>query len=162
MTARDNSSTASITPLDRRSIEIEVAAAFNDELRERLGSREASDVFAAVVRRLASASAQRMRSESASPGLRELWSVWQLLGSDGRLDLHLEELTDSTLRFYVSRCAYAEMYRASGRVEEGIAFSCRRDTPFAEALVPNVVADCSRTILEGSPRCEFTFTLEDQ
>jgi predicted ArsR family transcriptional regulator len=47
-----------------------------------------------------------------------------------------------------------------GLAETGIAFSCRRDKPFAEALVPGVHVEQSETILEGSSRCEFAYTLD--
>jgi len=151
---------ASISPLDKRAIEIEIAAAFLAELTAEVGSTRANAILARVVDRLAEDSAASFRAQFPDPGLTELWEVWRLLGGEGRLDLQLDELTDATLRFHVDRCSYAELYRSRGLEEIGVAFSCRRDAPFARALVPGVSVEQSTTILEGAPRCEFTYALE--
>jgi hypothetical protein len=86
--------------------------------------------------------------------------VWLEFAGDGLLDITLDELGDDVLRFHVDRCAYADEYAARGAVDAGTAFSCMRDEPFAEALVPGVHIVRSETILQGARRCEFTFTLE--
>lgn len=151
---------APISPLDKRGIEIEIADAFLAELRAEFGSVRANAILTRVVDRLAEDSAASFREHIPDPGLADLWEVWRLLGGEGRLDLQLDELTDTTLRFHVDRCSYAELYRSRGLQEIGVAFSCRRDAPFARALVPGVDVEQSTTILEGALRCEFTYTLE--
>ena len=153
---------ASLSPLDQRAIEIDVADAFLSALEDRIGVDAAAVVFQQAVDAMADRAARHVRRSAVAPGLAGLWDVWGVLGGDGRLDLHLDELTEHTLRFHVDRCAYAEMYRSRGLERVGVAFSCRRDAPFAEALVPGVRVEQTMTILEGSPRCEFTYTLEDR
>jgi hypothetical protein len=147
------------TPLDRRVIEAGVAAAFHSAAVEVVGVQAADQVFAVAVQSLAVDAAIGL-SRGAPLSLRDLWSVWQDLGADGRLDLHLVELDEQTLRFHVNHCAYADAYESLGLTEMGVAFSCRRDKPFAEALVPGVHVEQSETILEGSSRCEFAYTLD--
>ena len=149
------------SPLERRGIEIDVAEAFLSVLEERLGPDAAAAVFQQAVDALAYKAATRLRQSTEAPGLVDLWEIWGVLGGEDRLDLHLDELTDRALRFHVDRCAYAEMYRSRGLERVGVAFSCRRDAPFAEALIPGLKVEQSKTILEGSQRCEFTYTLED-
>ena len=152
-------SASPITPLDRRVIEAGVAAAFHSAAVEVVGAQAADHVFAMAVQSLAVDAAAGL-SNGVTLSLRDLWSVWQDLGGDGRLDLHLDQLDERTLRFHVDRCAYADAYENLGLAEAGIAFSCRRDRPFAEALVPGVRVEQSETILEGSTRCEFVYTLD--
>ncbi len=159
----DNQSRLSpgISPLERRAIEISVAAAFHHAATEVAGPDTADAIFAKAVGSLADdAAADLAGGEALSLG--DLWAVWQNLGGDGRLDLHLDALEDGVLQFHVDRCAYAELYREMDLADLGVAFSCRRDKPFAEALVPGVKVEQSRTILEGASRCEFTYTLEDR
>ena len=151
-----------MTPLQQRSAEIEVAAAFLSALEERLGKDQAAEVFDDVVRSLAHAAAERFREQFPDPTLSDLWAVWGILGGEGRLDLALEELTDTTLRFRVDRCEYADMYRAKGLEQAGVAFSCRRDAPFARAFLPGVEVEQSTSILEGGEYCAFTYTLEEK
>lgn len=151
-----------ISPLRQRAIEIEVAEAFRFAITERLGQSAAAELFQEAVDRLADSAARGLRDRYPNPKLAELWEVWSHLGGEGRLDLTLDELTDERLRFHVDHCAYADMYRARGQAEAGVAFSCRRDAPFAKALVPGVTVQQSKTILEGNHCCEFTYTLEDR
>jgi hypothetical protein len=152
-----------ISPLRQRAIEIDVAEAFHSVLTEHLGESPAAELFQQVVDRLAVSAAHGLHERYPGPSLADLWEVWSShLGADGRLELQLDELSEQRLRFHVDRCAYADLYRSRGQEEIGIAFSCRRDKPFAEALIPGVTVEQSKTILEGNHRCEFTYTLEDR
>lgn len=148
-----------ITPLERREIEVLIAAAFHGAAGEVVGPDAADKILSAAVESLANASAAD-HVGVRSPA--DLWAVWQALGGDGRLDLRLDSLDEHRLQFHVDRCAYAEMYRALDLEALGVAFSCRRDAPFARALLPGVEVQQSQTILEGASRCEFTYTLEDR
>jgi len=153
----------SISPLMQRAVEIGVAEAFLSVLTEHLGEASAAELFQQVVDRLAVSAAQGLQVRYPDPSLADLWEIWSShLGADGRLDLQLDELSDARLHFHVDHCAYADLYRSRGQEQVGIALSCRRDKPFAEALIPRVAVEQSKTILEGSHRCEFTYTLEDQ
>lgn len=160
--SRTDTTLGSVTPLRQRAIEIDVAQTFFGVLQERFGASEADALLGLVVDRLAESAAATWRTGRSEPSLADLWEIWGVLGGDDRLDLHLDELSQGRLRFHVDRCAYAELYRSRGQEDIGVAFSCRRDAPFARALVPGVRVDQSATILEGSPRCEFTYTLEDR
>jgi predicted ArsR family transcriptional regulator len=151
-----------LTPLLQRAIEIDIAETFLAVLEERLGETEAHSLFEQAVNRLAQKAAAGLGERYSAPTLQDLWEIWGVLGGGGRLELQLDELTDRTLRFHVDRCAYADLYRSREQEQVGIAFSCRRDAPFAKALIPNVAVEQSATILEGSSRCEFAYTLEDK
>lgn len=154
---------AQLTPLQKRAVEIDVAQAFHEVLVDRLGQVAATDLFQRAVDTLAASAARGHAPRYPSRDLSALWDVWSShLGAEGRLDIHLDELAHDRLRFHVDRCAYADMYRSRDQKEIGIAFSCRRDKPFAEALIPGVVVEQSKTILEGNHRCEFVYTLEDR
>lgn len=153
----------SISPLVQRALEANVAEAFLLTLRETLGEKEAIRIFRQAVGRLAASAAASFEEKNRSPlPLLGLWEVWLHLGGDGRLDLHLDELSEKRLRFHIDHCVYADMYRARGQEEIGILFSCQRDGPFAQALIPGIHVQQSKTILEGSPRCEFTYSLEEE
>ena len=158
--ARPDSPQGVTNPLQRRAIEIELAVAFRDAAAERFGDEAAQALFDQVVDQQARAAAERFRSNVPEPTLSDLWDVWRHLGGDGRLDMTLDELSETTLQFHVNRCAYAERYRELGLEDAGVAFSCRRDAPFARAFLPGVTVEQSKTILEGGPRCAFTYRLE--
>ncbi len=150
-----------VSPLQRRTIEIGLANAFVSVIAEEYGEGAAKDVLKKVVEREARKAAEAFRDKLPEQSLAGLYEVWKILGGDGRLDLVLEELSEHTLRFHINRCCYAERYRALGMEELGIEFSCRRDGPFARALLPGVRMTQSKTILEGSDRCSFEYIWEE-
>lgn len=53
----------------------------------------------------------------------------------------------------------SEAYRRLGLAREGVALSCRPDGPFAEALVPGIRLDQSRTLFEGNHECLFDYRM---
>lgn len=156
-----SSKTLGTTPLERRGIEVLVAAAFHGAAADLVGSEVADLILSSAVESLAKTSAAD-HPQGHARSLADLWAVWQALGGDGRLELHLDALDEHRLQFHVDRCAYAEMYRSLDLEALGVAFSCRRDAPFAQALLPGVEVEQSQTILEGASRCQFVYTLEDR
>ena len=148
-----------LSPLDRRLVEIELAETFTTVLTGRYGPEAAREILRDVVGRAAARSAAEIRRLRPEPTLADLWAVWQNLGGEGRLDLELSELNSRTLRFRVRRCAYAEAYRESGLTDLGLEFSCRRDAPFARALLPGVKINQSPSIMEGHDACLFEFQI---
>ena len=151
-----------LSPLDQRTVEIKLAEIFTAALAERYGPEAAREILRDVVGRAAARSAAEIRRLNPEPGLAGLWAVWQNLGGEGRLELELLELNSRTLRFRVRRCAYAEAYRALNLMDLGLEFSCRRDAPFAQALIPGVKMRQSPPIMEGHEGCLFEYQLPEQ
>jgi predicted ArsR family transcriptional regulator len=59
--------------------------------------------------------------------------------------------------FNVTRCRYAEMYRALGIPEVGALLSCNRDFALIEGFNPDVTLRRTQTIMEGASHCDFRF-----
>jgi len=59
--------------------------------------------------------------------------------------------------FNVTRCRYAEMYRALGIPEVGALLSCNRDFALIEGFNPDVKLQRTQTIMEGASHCDFRF-----
>ena len=59
--------------------------------------------------------------------------------------------------FNVTRCRYAEMYRALGIPEVGALLSCNRDFALIEGFNPDVTLQRTQTIMEGAAHCDFRF-----
>ena len=59
--------------------------------------------------------------------------------------------------FNVTRCRYAEMYRALGIPEVGALLSCNRDFALIEGFNSHVKLRRTQTIMEGAPHCDFRF-----
>jgi len=76
--------------------------------------------------------------------------------------LEIERLAQSPdrLDFNVTRCAYAEMYRALGLADLGSSLSCQRDFTLAQGFNPEIQLTRTQTIMEGAPYCDFRFRLK--
>lgn len=151
-----------LTHLQRRAIQAPVALALLRAFEKRLGAEEAREVAAAGIAEDARASgaAQRDRRKGSplevlARVVREEWAA------EGALDLAFFEETPTRLRFDVVHCAYAELYKDLGAREEGFCLSCSRDGAFARGLDPRLRLERRSTIMEGAPRCDFLFLLED-
>lgn len=61
--------------------------------------------------------------------------------------------------FNVTRCRYAEMYRALGIPELGALLSCNRDYALIEGFNPEVALTRTQTIMEGASHCDFRYQM---
>ena len=112
-----------------RQVIVEVARTQGRELAERMQGNSLTD-FAAALEDWKKGDAYRM----------------DVLRQDGeRLD------------FNVTRCRYAEMYRALGIPEVGALLSCNRDFALIEGFNADVKLTRTQTIMEGASHCDFRF-----
>lgn len=75
----------------------------------------------------------------------------------GALEIDVLEETPERLSFNVTRCRYAEMYRALGLAELGASLSCQRDFALVEGFNPSVTLTRTQTIMGGASHCDFRF-----
>ena len=73
--------------------------------------------------------------------------------------LRLTVVQDEAARFDfdVTRCRYAEMYRALGIPELGEVLSCQRDAALIEGFNPGVTLERTHTIMQGAATCDFRY-----
>jgi hypothetical protein len=71
--------------------------------------------------------------------------------------MQVGEQTDERLSFDVTRCRYAEMYRALGIPELGAVLSCNRDAALIEGFNPAVTLTRTGTIMQGAACCDFRY-----
>jgi hypothetical protein len=76
------------------------------------------------------------------------------------LRVEVVQETESAYDFNVTRCRYAEMYRALGIPELGAVLSCGRDYALGEGFNPDLKLVRTQTIMEGAPCCDFRYRME--
>ena len=102
------------------------------------------------------------RLAQGSPSLKHFATVLDRWQEGGALEITDMDLTASTLSFTVRACAYARKYsEMSLDPELGAILSCARDEPFAQGYSPCLSMRRAQTIMQGEPRCLFTFTWQD-
>jgi hypothetical protein len=147
-------------PLSKRVTEITLAKKFFDAIEQKWDKAAALEILRQVVLSEAESAAAGVPGRPESRTLADLYKIWKVLGGENRLALELDELSGEVLRFHINACSYAEEYEKRELAGIGVEFSCRRDKPFAEALLPGVRMTQSKTIMEGGKRCEFEYRLE--
>ncbi len=73
------------------------------------------------------------------------------------LELDVIEQSDDKLCFNVTRCRFAEFFRALGEPELGSLLICQTDFDIASAGEGEVSLDRAQTIMQGAPRCTFRY-----
>jgi predicted ArsR family transcriptional regulator len=145
--------------LKRREIEarvlMPVLSALGDEFGREKVFEIARRIIVDVAREQGKALAERMGGDSLGHFATAL-EDWKK-GDAYRMDV-LEQ-NEEKLSFNVTRCRYAEMYRALGIPEVGALLSCNRDFSLVEGFNPAVKLTRTQTVMEGASHCDFRFEL---
>jgi L-2-amino-thiazoline-4-carboxylic acid hydrolase len=143
--------------LTRREIEARILAPVIDALGQRFGRDEVvaivRDVVAGIAREQGRAMADA-RGDRSLPSFAETLGPWT---QDDALRLRVLDDTGEQLAFDVTRCRYAEMYRALGIPELGEVLSCQRDAALIEGFNPDVTLERTQTIMQGATHCDFRY-----
>lgn len=143
--------------LTRREIEARILAPVIDALGARFGRDE---VVAIVRETIAGIARAQGRSLAEARGDASLGSFATTLGPwtrDDALRLQVRQATPDAFEFDVTRCRYAEMYRALGIPELGDVLSCQRDAALIDGFNPDVTLTRTQTIMQGAPSCDFRY-----
>ena len=79
----------------------------------------------------------------------------------GALEIDLLEKSETKLDFNVTRCRYAEMYKALGIQDLGAVLSCNRDAAMIEGFNEGARLDRKTTIMGGGECCTFRYTFDN-
>ena len=152
--------TDSMPILTRRRIEAEFARGVYEEMRTELGEPAARRILAAAIVRMARDAGARAAGEApgGTPDLDSFRAIQQLWTAEDALSTEVLESTPTTFNFNVTRCRYAEMYRAMGLAELGAVLSCNRDASFCEGYDPGLKLTRTQTLMDGATHCDFRYS----
>jgi hypothetical protein len=145
--------------LEQREIEARIVGPLIRAFADELGEERALAIVARVIRGLAhqsGAELARVLGEHTLDAFARTLDRWR---EKGALELDILEQSPGRLSFNVTRCRYAEMYRALGLGELGASLSCQRDYALAQGFNPDIELTRTQTIMEGAPFCDFRFRL---
>jgi L-2-amino-thiazoline-4-carboxylic acid hydrolase len=150
--------------LTQRRIEAAFAKGVCDEMKAELGEATAQRILSAAVIRLAKQTAAEMARQApgGEPSLESFRAIQPRWTAEDALRIEVVKSTDSEFDFNVTRCRYAEMYRAMGLAELGAVLSCNRDGAFCEGYDPRIRLTRTQTIMGGASRCDFRYRVEPE
>ncbi len=144
--------------LQQRRIEANIIQALYEELSREIGEERALTLIATAVGKQAFQKGRDLRTLHPSGDLSVLAELWRNLGDGGALDIEFIQQSADCLQFRVNRCGYAEAYAEMGISPRlGAVLSCSRDEALLRGFSEQISFECSRTIMDGSGFCQFTY-----
>jgi len=146
-----------LTLLQRREIEAQIVGPLLRAVAVELGPEKtlalARGVIADLARRAGADLALRF-GEATLEAFAQSLDLWR---EGGALEIEMIEQSAERLSFNVTRCRYAEMYRALGLADLGSSLSCQRDFSLVEGFNPAIGLTRTQTLMEGASHCDFRF-----
>jgi hypothetical protein len=146
--------------LRRREIEARILAPVLDALGKEFGHDRVIEIAREVIVRIArEQGAQLGAGGNTMADFVRSTEAWR---KGDAIETDVLAQTETEYAFNVTRCRYAEMYRALGIPELGAALSCNRDASLIEGFNPQIKLTRTRTIMQGAPVCDFRYLLDQQ
>jgi predicted ArsR family transcriptional regulator len=146
--------------LKRREIEARILAPLLFALGEEFEHQRVLEIARRVILQLAAQQGQQMAAQLGGCSLAHFADSLEAWTRDGALQIELQEQSEMTFAFNVTRCQYAEMYQKLGIPELGALLSCNRDAAMIQGFNPLVEFTRTQTIMQGAAFCDFRYALK--
>jgi hypothetical protein len=148
-----------VSLLDKTRIQAQVLVPVLRALRAELGKDKADAIVKQALRDWSKQLFAAIGDEvGGSP--RRKWAKMQgALNDVSALEVDFEILRqdDEALDIDVTRCRFAEFFRALGEPELGALLICATDVDIAAAGAGEVSLDRAQTLMQGAPSCTFRY-----
>ncbi len=145
--------------LKRREIEARILAPVLNALAAEFGREQVIAIAKRVIVEVAREQGRALARQVGGNTLRHFQEAKEAWVRGNALEIEPLSATETTYDFNVTRCRYAEMYRALGIPELGSVLSCGRDFALGEGFNPHLALTRTQTIMEGAPCCDFRYRL---
>ncbi len=148
--------TQTIGVLTRRETEARILAPVIEAPANAFGRDKVVEIVRDVIVTLAREQGAALSAEygDGADAFLETLQFWQ---KGGALEIKVLKQSEAKLDFDVTRCRYAEMYRALGIEDLGAVLSCNRDFAMVEGFNPDARLTRDQTILGGASCCTFRY-----
>lgn len=143
--------------LKRREIEARIVAPLLDALGKEFGREKVVEIARQVIVEVARQQGAALCAGMGGNSLLDFADSTAAWKKGDALEIEVLELSEDKYAFNVTRCRYAEMYRALGIPELGAVLSCNRDASLIEGFNPDVQFARTQTIMQGASCCDFRY-----
>lgn len=148
---------ARIGVLTRREVEARILAPIIDALGEAFGREAVIDVVRDAIIRIAQAQGAALADSMGDNALPAFANSLRFWTQDNALEIEVLAQDEEQFDFNVTRCRYAELYRALGIPELGAVLSCNRDRALIQGFNPAIELTRTQTIMSGASCCDFRY-----
>ena len=146
--------------LKRREIEARILAPFVDALSQEFDRERVIAILRDTIIRVAQQQGAELARQMGDDGLQSFSETLPAWTKDDALKIEVLDQSDHAFSFNVTRCRYAELYRALGIPELGAVLSCNRDFSLIEGFNPDVELTRTQTLMQGAAFCDFRYQLK--
>lgn len=145
--------------LVKRKIQAEVIGPIYTEMVSALGEDRAKEILDQAIRKAAIHEGEYFasRAPDGKTSMADFIKLYDLWTHDDALQIEVLKKSDTEFDFDVTRCRYAESYKAMGLGHIGHLMSCNRDGTFCQGYDPKITLQRDHTIMAGAPRCTFRY-----
>jgi len=131
-------------------------------MRERLGKAEADALAETALREWSRELHHRIGARKPGDARQKWDAMWDDLRPRIGDTITREMLKDDgeVREYNVTRCGYAEFFKALGEPELGRFLLCDMDFDIAEVGAPAVEFRRTQTIMQGAPYCDFRYRFQ--
>lgn len=148
---------ARIGVLTRREVEARILAPVIDALGDAFGREEVIAIVRDAIIRVAQEQGAGLAAAMGDDSLAAFADSLRFWTQDNALEIEIVAQDMEHFAFNVTRCRYAELYRALGIPELGAVLSCNRDWALIQGFNPTVELTRTQTIMSGAPYCDFRY-----
>ena len=145
--------------LVRREIEAMIAGPLIQAYIEEIGREKALAVASKVIIGLARESGAQLAKAQGGNSIAHLTRGNKQWSKGDALKREVLELTETTYKYNIVRCKYADMYRELGLADLGFVLSCGRDAAMFQGFNPGLKLTRTQTIMQGAGHCDFRLRL---
>jgi L-2-amino-thiazoline-4-carboxylic acid hydrolase len=146
--------------LKRREIEARILAPLVDAFAGEFGRERVVEIAQTVIVQIARDQGRALAKHMGGNTLAHFVTSQANWRKGDALTIAVLHVDDTAYDFDVTRCRYAEMYRALGIPELGAVLSCGRDFALGDGFNPDLKLTRTQTIMEGAPCCDFRYRME--
>lgn len=150
----------SIGVLKRREIEARILAPFVEALSGEFDRDRVIEILRDTIIRLAQTQGAELAQQLDDDSLSAFKAILPTWMKDDALRVEILAETHDYFGFNVTRCRYAELYRALGIPELGAVLSCNRDYMLIEGFNPDIELTRTQTLMEGAAFCDFRYQVK--
>lgn len=143
--------------LTRREVEARILQPLIEALCAEFGETRVLELVRGTIVRIARDQGRALREQQAGNDLVAFAGTLEHWTRGNALEIETLACSETEFNFNVTRCRYAEMYRALGMEDLGHILSCQRDFALIEGFNGEVTLERTQTIMEGASHCDFRY-----
>jgi len=148
-----------ISLLDKTRIQAQVLLPVIRALRAQLGKDKADSIVKQALRDWSKQLFAAIGDQIEGSPRRKWAAIQKVFGevSGRQVEVEILRHDDEALDLDVTRCRFAEFFRALGEPELGALLICEADFDIASVGQGEVSLDRAQTIMQGAPSCTFRY-----